>query len=419
MSSSSRTERVRFQTKFRQTINDVDAVPNYSETNTSSSVIVDNTFSNSGADLSKWRAIIDAGGSATNPVTASRTVATRTPFEASIRIKRKRVQGNPPGRIVYREEFTEHSKCYNSLVAPTAGTHIPEASADAVRAFVREVNNRLSPMQMGVAFGELNETLGLIRRPGQAIVSRMRTYLTQVKRDLRRNKHVSKRKKNEIVANTWLEYAFGWTPLINDAKDAGIAAAKVAAGIPNLLVRKRGTAEKSVTGNRLALGMSPAGSITFDITTKTSTKCYVYGKIRHDLGQPGDFPTAFGLTPSNILPTVWELVPWSFAVDYFTGVGDFISSMSFPTSSLQYYARSRLTRVRVATSNFAISGDPKEESLNLSVTTSYSPGQSAVYRDTFTRDANPSLLYLPQWQLPAAKTAYVNLAALIKLRLNH
>jgi hypothetical protein len=48
----------------------------------------------------------------------------------------------------------------------------------------------------------------------------------------------------------------------------------------------------------------------------------------------------FGFTPSEFVPTAWELMPWSFLVDYFTNIGDILTSSVTDTSSVRWVNRS-------------------------------------------------------------------------------
>jgi hypothetical protein len=44
----------------------------------------------------------------------------------------------------------------------------------------------------------------------------------------------------------------------------------------------------------------------------------------------------FGFTPSELVPTAWELLPWSFLVDYFVNVGDVLSSAVTASSNVNF-----------------------------------------------------------------------------------
>jgi hypothetical protein len=47
-------------------------------------------------------------------------------------------------------------------------------------------------------------------------------------------------------------------------------------------------------------------------------------------------PEILGFDWSNFVPTLWEILPWSFAIDYFTNIGDVLSAWSFPLSAITW-----------------------------------------------------------------------------------
>jgi hypothetical protein len=54
-----------------------------------------------------------------------------------------------------------------------------------------------------------------------------------------------------------------------------------------------------------------------------------------------------GLRFRDFVPALWEWIPYSFLVDYFTNIGDIIEAASFPKSDLAWCARTyRNTAVR-------------------------------------------------------------------------
>jgi hypothetical protein len=42
----------------------------------------------------------------------------------------------------------------------------------------------------------------------------------------------------------------------------------------------------------------------------------------------------FGFSPEAFVPTLWELAPWSFLVDYFVNIGDILSGWSYGRTNL-------------------------------------------------------------------------------------
>jgi hypothetical protein len=54
------------------------------------------------------------------------------------------------------------------------------------------------------------------------------------------------------------------------------------------------------------------------------------GVIRcRDATQVGSLRRDFGLTVREFLPTAWEVLPWSFAIDYFTNVSEIVDAVSY------------------------------------------------------------------------------------------
>ena len=51
----------------------------------------------------------------------------------------------------------------------------------------------------------------------------------------------------------------------------------------------------------------------------------------------------FGFTPSEFIPTAWELLPWSFLIDYFVNIGDVIQANIVSLSDLAWANRSDVT----------------------------------------------------------------------------
>lgn len=420
MSSKNETKRHRVRNVTHTRIVDIDNPAENIDQTAASTFSWTDTETVAGDDKPQWKSLVAAQVDATNAVTASRARFTKmTPGSARLFTQRKRLQGSPPGRIVYRSELVEWLSDYITFSKPSPGTHLAGPISNATRQFVSKGKSRISPANLGVTLGELNESLRMIARPGRSIVNGMRTYLTAVNKNLRRNKHVSKSKTREIMADTWLEYSFGWYPLLKDTEGLAQAAASLAVGVPNLHVSSlaRESGSPTVTaGNKSYPG---CGDFDYDISTITTTTCSIKGKIRTEVGQPGQFPQSFGVQLRDFIPTLWELVPWSFAVDYFTGVGDYISSMCFPYSSFVYITRSTKTLVKRQSCNCRIKNLTTTNKTNLSIQATVAPGQTVAEVESFSRVPVYNLVSPVSLRLPAAKTAYANLAALSILRLSH
>lgn len=135
------------------------------------------------------------------------------------------------------------------------------------------------------------------------------------KKSRRAKKRTSKSVAND-VSGTWLEYHFGWEPLVKDIYNS---VQILQSDYPvKRLVKKAGVDVEDKDGNR-----STADRWRVD-------QKHHYGwRLSADLkvSNPNLFKaTQLGLV--NPAAVAWELVPFSFVVDWFIPVGEFLNSYS-------------------------------------------------------------------------------------------
>lgn len=126
------------------------------------------------------------------------------------------------------------------------------------------------------------------------------------------------------VANAWLEWRYAWRPLIYDMED-------IVEGLSNLRDKRNRLTEKAGVTTRWH---DVVESVTGDedpnannIRTKQSTsyEVGVGGIVTGDLELK-----AFTFNPAV---TAWELVPWSFVLDWIVNVQQLIEAMTFAMST--------------------------------------------------------------------------------------
>jgi hypothetical protein len=64
------------------------------------------------------------------------------------------------------------------------------------------------------------------------------------------------------------------------------------------------------------------------------------------MGSPRGNLETFGLLPKNFLPTAWELIPYSFLVDYFTNISTIIDAWSFINGNLAWAYKTERSEIR-------------------------------------------------------------------------
>lgn len=228
-----------------------------------------------------------------------------------------------------------------------------KATNQASLKFHRKVNEAKRAFQGGVWLGELRETLRMLRNPAKSLFDAARTdYLHKLNK---LNRKVGKKGLAKALSGAWLEFAFGVQPLVSDINSAVDAFERlVEAPVTNREIVGTGRelgATSSVTGSA-----STAGDAKYIINVVDQQEVLVRYKgkyVRQVTKGQGlrDFQYGrelFGLEFDQFVPTLWELMPWSFLFDYFTNIGDIlevaVSSQEFVAwvNSTQRFTTSRM-----------------------------------------------------------------------------
>jgi len=133
----------------------------------------------------------------------------------------------------------------------------------------------------------------------------------------------------DAVGGTWLEFAFGWTPLIKDIDD-GITALYTSDVVKPLFEMARGfgmVEEGSIFDSHVS-SILPNTTLRGETWEERRKIVKLYG-IHRSFGNGVDNLHHYGFRPSEFVPTIWELIPYSFLVDYFTNIGKILESWSY------------------------------------------------------------------------------------------
>jgi len=200
--------------------------------------------------------------------------------------------------------------------------------------FLQACRGARSSFQGGQFLGELKETIHMIRSPASALrreITRYSRAAEKATRGIRNAKSISK-----AVAGTWLEHSYGWRPLLADVDDA----VKTLARIPPVI----GTPISVSLRDEYFSGLSVIGNVISHTKCETGFRTRYRSFVRYkglvgyacDTSAAGSWTSQWGLTLDNFIPTVYELIPYSFLVDYFSNLGSLIDAASFGTVSLRW-----------------------------------------------------------------------------------
>lgn len=177
--------------------------------------------------------------------------------------------------------------------------------------------NVAEPDFEGLVFvAELRETLGMLRNP----LGGLKKTLKKIRRRKRRQRFNKSRTVADFISSHWLQYRYGIMPLVYDVEDA----AKAVAYLGNNPKRytARGYANDDVQLTRTDETALARYHATRNVKTRQRTK--VRAGILYEL----DARNSFGVGLQEVPKAVWEVVPFSFVVDWFVNTGDFVSAIT-------------------------------------------------------------------------------------------
>jgi len=264
-------------------------------------------------------------------------------------------QDPPPPGLKFYHKAIGFPISISPISNPGIGTGV--ALNRALIAFLKHARAVQSEFSSPIFLGELKETLQMIRRPAMGLRNILNGYMTDLRKQ-KKSKTPKEWKKN--LSSTWLEHSFGWTPLASDLQEgykaySGLAARKDG---EQKLVSGIGIEEVDVPSQSFTIptfvGGGPSGikSVQTLVTKDKAFFKYRGMIVRRVDVTLRDKLSRVGFNPEEFVPTVWELLPWSFLIDYFSNIGDVLTANAFNRADLGWSAstsvRSRITRGSVS-----------------------------------------------------------------------
>lgn len=307
---------------------------------------------------------------------------------------------------------------YRVDVASLAGpSQLQDADSQALSSYVREIRKAQRHLQGLVVLGELAETLRMIRRPGMALRLKLDDIIKRQARVSRRNRVLPPERRRKVLANSWLEYSFGVMPLVSDISGAAHAASEIVERIvpPHRYVVGRGG---NVTNDIIDGPLDSYGSfgtLRYQVTINRHADVTYRGVVQNHVDATGAraIPAIVGVSWSDVVPAIWELIPYSFLVDYFTNIGDVLSALSLNTTDIAWTARTERLESTAEAFGFTCAVPPPKLITQRLDPGSMSTSNKSVLRDTYTGSLIPSF----RWQLPGfSSLKWLNIAALAHAR---
>lgn len=264
------------------------------------------------------------------------TVADGAPFFAGTGNKthyltRRRVRQKPPFNLVLpylRYEglayaFSPGAGFGSYLWGPSGNTNFPPDFTAVLNSSYEKLKAKLyGTAGLGVDLVEYRQSVSMI----VSTVGTLAKAFREVKHfrfgnasDLLRMKFIPKGVSlHKSAANNWLEFHFGWSPLLADIHDS----CEVLNNPLNSFTVERGRAREPYVGtysHDFGSGIGTGTAQGWIYAQQGARVKAVTGAGLHTLDQLGVI---------NPLSLAWEVIPFSFVVDWFVNVGEFLGSLT-------------------------------------------------------------------------------------------
>jgi len=283
------------------------------------------------------------------------------------------------------------------------------AEAAALQRILAKIRSEYQKLNSAAVVAEGLDVIRQFGAPFAAICDLTNRRLNRLyleSRGLKGSTAFRKLKWAEIVASTWLEYSFGLKPLISDSVKAAEALAHWQDEADNDFryrsrVVGRGTSNFTTQSEGVeTLINSDIGRVYIKARRRDSTDyrvqyvCGLGASHRADIGSNDRLLQLLGFNPENWVPAIWEVVPWSWLIDYFSNVGQIMQAAVTSTADVKWTCKT-VSYETVVHQTTPVSADATRSLLaayNYKLRSlSGHAGQWKTRRTTVTRDADATL----------------------------
>lgn len=252
---------------------------------------------------------------------------------------------------------------FGAFAAPIGGSWTADAEKIARARYYAQIRNTQRRFMGQVFAGELKETLRMIRNPAEGLrrqignvadkilgLAQQRKISARRLRDLKKATRQRGKKLYEYnrdlrrfvndVGGTWLENAFGLQPLLADCEDARDALNSLMKHDQTVKVQAGGHAAYLHNNTVFQSGPDVVGAPIFGLNTLVDKETYI---VRYRGAVDAQAETAygrvaerFGFSFADFVPSAWELLPWSFLLDYFANIGDCLEAAFTNTAGVTW-----------------------------------------------------------------------------------
>lgn len=320
-----------------------------------------------------------------------------------------------PGQSVYRTVTGSASAIFGEDAFIPPGTSVPPGGTynRALLAFLRKSKAAQRKLMTLVAVGEGRQTLNLIKKPAVSLRGLLHEYVVACRGVSR---ELSPKATLRYISSQWLEYALGMRPLISDINNALESAIKLYQDLNDIGVQVTIRDPFDVSVDRVVSNLwSQFIPIELNRITYRHQLVKICGSVRlMTTGKHGPLAETLGLTLPDFIPSLYELIPYSFLFDYFVNLGEVLEALSFNQADLVWHS---ITSKEEVTRTIEIVPVRPGTLFGYPVSSySVTPGLYSQTFANFNRVATPLGIPSLRAKVPDTWTKALNIAALATMR---
>jgi len=315
-------------------------------------------------------------------------------------------------------EWFGHHPMNLPVLQSTPASVVTEVHNRCIRKFISACEATRSSVEAGQDFGEWKQTIESMIRPMSSARKTIVDHYERLSKASRRYRAWDVPSRTKALADSYLEWTFGFKPLAIDIAQGYEGLRTRFRHMTNIVPVSAG-ATATHTGSNTFFTV---GGQSLNVTgTKKSVSKYqerMKGGYRVGLQPDGS------LLPVDVLQirtlddfkiTAWDLLPYSFLIDYFTNIGDIIHA-STAVSANVVWGNSTSRRQTIDTYQYKaipqFIGSPATTVITSNICRS---GDSISSVTSFTRDVLTPAQLIPEFRfsLPTSAKPWINIAALV------
>jgi hypothetical protein len=189
--------------------------------------------------------------------------------------------------------------------------------------------------ETAVAWVERYKTLSLLAGSANKLIRVLRF----ARQSIRSGKGISeirsflKEKSFDEALNTWMEVRYGWRPLLYDLANHQQALANILSDTGHYWKSKGSSDYSSVTDvtgvylGQCSIPVGPGAVLAYGDITAFPKRVGALAGYFYKVDQSSINSELYWLGFQSPVNVIWELVPYSFVVDWFANVGDYLTSV--------------------------------------------------------------------------------------------